>query len=258
MRVGIIQRTIAHEDPLAELQIVARLIEAAAGQGAQLICLPEFPLRTWFPHRPPQAGEALPLLGEELERSFQSLAAEHGCCIHVVDLALQGGTLFNTAMLFAPSMHIWQYQKQHLPNLPGFYESRWYSPGQSASAAFATPVGCLGMLTCSDLMFPEAARMLGLQGADIILAPRATVVVAISRWEVMLRANAIVSGAYVISANRLGEEHGVAFAGHSLIIAPGGDLVLDLEQQEGVALFDLDLELAAQAKQRYPVRMNID
>ena len=93
MRVGIVQRTIAHEDPLAELQIVARLVKAAAEQGAQLICLPEFPLRTWFPHRPPQAGEALPLLGEELERSFQSLAAEHGCCIHVVDLALQGGTL---------------------------------------------------------------------------------------------------------------------------------------------------------------------
>jgi len=62
----------------------------------------------------------------------------------------------------------------------------------------------------------------------------------------------------VISANRLGEEHGVAFAGHSLIIAPGGDLVLDLQQQEGVALFDLDLELAAQAKQRYPVRMSMD
>jgi predicted amidohydrolase len=81
---------------------------------------------------------------------------------------------------------------------------------------------------------------------------------SIARWEVMLRANAIVSGAYVISANRLGKEHGVAFAGHSLIIAPGGDLVLDLDQKEGLALFDLDLDLSAQAKQHYPVRMSID
>ncbi|MGP8161270.1 MAG: carbon-nitrogen hydrolase family protein [Candidatus Dormibacteria bacterium] len=118
----------------------------------------------------------------------------------------------------------------------------------------------VGALTCSDAMFPDEARALGRQGADLLLVPRASPAEprSMRRWSVMLRADATVSGAYVVSVNRVGTEGGIEFAGHSVVIAPDGQVAVELGGDPEVRVVELDLDAAQAAKQSYPVLIDRD
>jgi predicted amidohydrolase len=118
----------------------------------------------------------------------------------------------------------------------------------------------VGALTCSDAMFPDEARALGRQGADLLLVPRATPAEprSMQRWWVMLRADAIVSGAYVVSVNRVGTEGEIDFAGHSVVIAPDGEVLVELGADPDVRVVELDLTASREAKHSYPVLIDRD
>ena len=243
------------QDSIAE-SLVERVDEAASA-GAELICLPELALRPWFMMERPRA--ALPVLEPAgAIRALSETCKRWQCCVHLTELTSRNGHLFNAAVLLTPGGFRRMYSKRHLPSLSGFRERDWCTPGTRASGAHEACGGLVASLTCTDIMFPEDARRLGRSGCDLLLAPRASLAgAAEARWEVMLRANAIVSGAFVVSCNRLGTEGAVEFAGRSSVIAPNGAVICDMARTEGVVHVDVDLTEATRAKAGYPVTLEV-
>jgi N-carbamoylputrescine amidase len=236
-------------------QAVAR----AVSDGAEIVVLPEFTPRGWFPAERGAADQLSPPPGA-VAAWAAGLARLHGCHLHCVDLEVAGDRWFNTAHLCGPDGDVLTHRKRRLPDEPGFRETAWYAPGTEIPRVGPAAGAGVGALTCSDAMFPDAARALGRRGADLLLVPRATPAEARSmrRWSVMLRADAIVSGAYVISVNRVGTEGGIEFAGHSVVVAPDGEVLLEMGADPGVEVVELQLDVARAAKHAYPVLVDRD
>lgn len=258
LRVGVIQQR--YLEPFETLREQAEaLVERAVAAGASIVVLPEFPLRRWFAAEigRPEAIDPTP---GSVARWAAGLARRHRCHVHCVDLERDGDRWYNTARLQGPHGTVLAHRKRRLPDEPGFRETAWYSPGAGDGKVAHAAGARVAALTCSDVMFVESARVLGRQGCDVLLVARASVAgpSAVERWAVMLRANAIASGAYVVSANRIGVEGAVTFAGHSLVVAPSGEIEVDMGVDPGLAVVDLDLDAARRAKHAYPVLIDRD
>jgi N-carbamoylputrescine amidase len=144
------------------------------------------------------------------------------------------GLRFNRALLFDARGHaVASYDKTHIPSEEGFWESDHYEPGVEPPKridGFALP---LGIQICSDLNRPQGCLMLGAQGVGAILAPRATPLETYERWRLVLRADAITSGAYVVSVNRPGPEAAAGIGGPSVVVAPDGRVVSESTRPGG-------------------------
>lgn len=127
------------------------------------------------------------------------------------------------------------YRKSHIPDDPGFYEKYYFVPGDTGFKVFATSAGNIGVLICWDQWFPEAARLLALQGADLVIYPTAIGwdstepqdVYARQRdsWQTVMRGHAIANRMFVLAVNRVGTENDLTFWGHSFVCAPDGYLL---------------------------------
>ena len=145
------------------------------------------------------------------------------------------------------------HTKQYFPDEEGYYEARWFQPGERHfRTAPADGLSC-GFLICTELMFNERARQYGRAGAQVILVPRATGGGSLDRWLVAMRMAAIVSGCYVISSNRGGASaRGQVFGGTGWIIDPSGDLIAQTSETSPVAFHEIDTALVKQAQADYP------
>ncbi|SRR5216684_5591356 len=145
------------------------------------------------------------------------------------------------------------HSKQYFPDEDGYYEARWFHPGdRHFRLASAGSLRC-GFLICTELMFNERARQYGRSGAHVILVPRAVGKGSLERWLVASRMAAIVSGAYVVSSNRFGmDSQGQVFGGSGWIIDPRGDLVVRTSSTTPVVFCEIDTELVEQAQREYP------
>ena len=145
------------------------------------------------------------------------------------------------------------HTKQYFPDEEGFYEARWFQPGERHfRTASAGGLSC-GFLICTELMFNERARQYGRAGAQVILVPRATGGGSLDRWLVAMRMAAIVSGCYVISSNRAGTSaRGQVFGGTGWIIDPTGNVVAQTSPSSPIAFHEIDTDLVAQAQRDYP------
>ena len=239
----------------------AALIREAAGKGATFIATPE--MTNLLDIRP---GMARPKIVEQDDiplHAFQALAAELRVTLLIGSLAvtLESDERFaNRSFLIGPDGGvIARYDKIHMFDVEvgdgqSYRESRAYRPGEAAMLATA-PFGKVGMTICYDLRFPHLYRRLAQAGAEILTIPAAfTRVTGEAHWHVLVRARAIETGSFVIAPAQGGKhEDGRETFGHSLIVAPWGDVLAEAGGAEpGIILADLDLDEVAKARGRIP------
>ena len=231
---------------------VARIAEAAAG-GAQVCCLQEL---FWGPYfcaeqDPRWYATAEPVPDGPTIRLMQDQARTHGMVliVPVMEEGL-GGVYYNTAAVLGPDgAYLGKYRKHHLPHcLPGFWEKFYFKPGDLGYPVFETPFGRIGVYICYDRHFPEGARELGLNGAEIVFNPSATVAgLSEYLWKLEQPAHAVANQYFVGAINRVGTEppwNIGAFYGTSYFCDPRGQIVAEAARdQDEVLIVDLDLDL---------------
>jgi predicted amidohydrolase len=146
------------------------------------------------------------------------------------------------------------HRKYYLPNEPGFWEASWYDRGPKEFTPVQTGELNIGFLMCTEMWFTEHARAYAGLGVDILAAPRATGLASTDKWVAGGRAAAVMSGAFCLSSNRGGvAASGFEWGGHGWIIEPGeGDVLGLTSPTEPILTVDIDLEVAARAKDTYP------
>jgi predicted amidohydrolase len=240
--------------------IVSDMIREARAGGADLVMLPEtvslMETRSKLVFeqvRPQDEDEAL--------KAFRALADELGIWLHTgsLPIKLSDIKIANRSFLIDPSGAIKAtYDKIHMfdVDLPGgetYRESKNYQPGERAVVA-DLPWGRLGLTICYDLRFPHLYRALAKAGADFICVPAAfTKVTGEAHWHVLLRARAIETGCFVFAAAQTGtHQNGRQTFGHSLVIAPWGEVIADGGEEVGIVTARIDPAAVAEARGRVP------
>jgi N-carbamoylputrescine amidase len=229
-----------------------RLRQARAA-GADLVVLPELPLNPWSPATPdPIDADAEPAHGVRA-RTLQAGARDAGVAVlgGTVERDAVTGRRHNTALLFdAQGRLVYAYRKMHLPDEPGFHETRHWEPGDDPPAVVRDLPMPLGIQICSDAWRPVGTCLLAAHGAEAILVPRASEAATYTRWRLIFRANALVSAAYVVSVPRPSPEQGIGLGGPSVVVGPDGDVLV--ETTDRLALTRLDSDSVATARRAYP------
>jgi N-carbamoylputrescine amidase len=250
LTVALVSEVFWEPDGPARLMHVLR---QAADQGAELALLPELPLNPWRP----ATREAVDEDAEEEGGLRTQLMAE---AAEVTGVALVGGIICrdrhtgrrtSRALLFdGTGTIVARYEKLHLPEEPGFWETSHYEPGVAAPQRIDGFGLSVGMQICSDTNRPQGSHLLGAQGAEVILIPRATEQRTYERWKVVFRANALTAGAYVLSVNRPAPEEGVLIGGPSIAVDPHADVIV--ETTDRLAVVTLERAVLREAKEAYP------
>jgi N-carbamoylputrescine amidase len=235
------------------------LLKEAARQGAQVACLQEMFATWFFAQTLDPAAQALaePLDGPTVTR-MRAVARALGLIVLVpfYERAMAGELYNTTAVVDAAGDVLGLYRKHHIPMSSHFQEKFYFRPGNTGYPVFATAAGRIGVLICYDRHFPEAARMLGLAGAEVVFVPTATTVRGFSRsvWEIELRAHAIANGYFVGGVNRVGTELESQYYGASLFIDPIGQVIGQAgEKDEQVLVADLDPARIEEVRRAWPL-----
>lgn len=250
MRVALISDVFFSGDGGDRLR--RRLSDARAG-GAELAVLPEIPLNPWSPATQIARDDDAESPNGRRHQLLSTAAREAG--IGVIGGAIvideTTGIRHNTALVFdRAGLLVSTYRKVHLPDEAGFYEGCHYEPGgdpPQVVRAFELP---LGIQICSDINRPEGSQLLSAMGAAVIVNPRATEASTFERWKLVFRAAALTACAYVLSVNRRAPEQGVALGGPSIAVDPDGNVLV--ESTDPVVCVDLDAQVVATARRRYP------
>jgi N-carbamoylputrescine amidase len=228
-------------------------LDEAARRGADLAVLPEIPLNAWSPAtKEPRDDDAEPMDGPRATAQAEA-AAEAGIGLvgGIIHRDSAMGTRTSRALVFdRQGKLVSTYEKLHLPEEPGFWETSHYEAGKATAQridAFGLPVG---IQICSDNNRPEGTHLLAAQGAMAVIVPRASEEKTYQRWKVVFRANAMTSACYVLSVNRPDPEAGVLIGGPSVAVDPSGEVVL--ETTDTVSLAHLDAEAVQRARAAYP------
>ena len=265
MRAGLVQLTVS-DDPAANLPQTVALIRQAVAGGAGFVLTPECTnglsssrdyQRAVFHHEPDDPTLA----------ALRIEAASAGIWLLIGSLGLKtedaDGRFANRSFLIAPDGGIAaRYDKIHMFDVnvsdsEVYRESSGYRPGCRAVLA-ATPFGCIGMTVCYDLRFAHLYRRLAQAGAQIITVPAAfNHITGAAHWQVLLQARAIETGCFVLAPAQTGFHPETAGKGrhthgHSLVVAPWGEILADGGTMPGVTFADLDLDLVAAARRRIP------
>lgn len=265
MRVGLVQLT-STDDPVANLAATLGHVRAAAQGGAQLILTPEV-TNCVSQSRDHQRAVLQHQRDDITLAGLRAAAAEHGVWLLIGSLALQtgdaDGRFANRSFLIAPDGGIAaQYDKIHMFDVDvspteTYRESAGYRPGDRAVLA-DTPLGRIGMTVCYDMRFPHLYRGLAQAGAEILTVPAAfSPVTGAAHWHALLRARAIETGCFVLAPAQTGthpqrDGRERRTYGHSLAVAPWGDVLADAGTDPGVTLVDLDLAAVTEARRRVP------
>jgi predicted amidohydrolase len=261
MKIALLQAQTGI-DPESNARDLVRAVEEAASGGAAILFTPEM------------SG----LLDRDRERAQRHLndeatdpvlaavreaAARAGIWVHIGSLALAGerddGRLVNRGFLIDGSGAIRaRYDKIHLfdvdlPTGESWRESASYAPGETPVVA-ESPAGRIGLSVCYDLRFPDLYRALTGAGATILSIPAAfTAPTGQAHWHVLLRARAIEAGVFVVAAAQVGRhEDGRETYGHSLVVDPWGNVLLDMAEEPGLGFADIDLGQVEEVRSRLP------
>lgn len=215
-----LQFTIALGDPDTNLSHVQGAIARLADQGVQLVVLPEL-WGTGFAYR--QLNE-LAARTEELTDAIAALSQRHGMTIIGSLAEPHGGKVYNTAYVHDQGRLVGTYRKIHLFSL--MQEDRSFDAGNQPLVV-DTSAGRIGVFICYDLRFPELARRLALQGAEILVVPGEWPKPRQEHWRTLLRARAIENQCFLVSANCCGVVGKLDFFGMSMIIDPKGELLAE-------------------------------
>ena len=265
MRAALVQLTVT-DDPVANLAATLGFVRQAHAQGAQFILTPECTNGLWSN----RATQKAVLRREEDDPTLAALrdeAAKLGVWLLIGSLALltgdEDGRFANRSFLIRPDATIAaRYDKIHMFDVnvsetEVYRESAAFRPGSKAVIA-QTPFAPVGMTVCYDVRFANLYRKLAQGGAQIITVPAAfNHITGAAHWETLLRARAIENGAFVLAPAQAGfhaeaDGKGRRTYGHSLAIAPWGEVLADGGTEPGVTLVDIDLTEVAKARGRVP------
>jgi predicted amidohydrolase len=242
------------------IEAASALVRRARDQGADFIATPEI-VGMFEPKRPLHLEKARPEEDNPFIAAFRALARETGAFLLIGSTAvkLDATTLANRSFLIDPAGGIAaRYDKIHmfdvdLANGESYRESALYRPGEAAVVA-PLPWCKLGMTVCYDLRFAYLYRALAQAGAEVLTIPSAfTVPTGRAHWHVLMRARAIETGCFVVAPAQWGEHaEGRKTYGHSLIVAPWGEVLADAGEGVGVITAEIDLDKVAEARRMVP------
>jgi predicted amidohydrolase len=247
-------------DPEANKGALVGAVQEAARAGAAMLFTPEM---SGLLDRDRKRGAAYlrPEADDPVLAAVRDAAARAGIWVHLGSLALkrEDGRLANRGFVIDSTGAVRAaYDTIHLfdvdlPTGESWRESASYAPGERA-VVVETPVGPLGLSICYDLRFPDLFRALTDAGAKAISIPAAfTVPTGAAHWHVLMRARAIEAGVFVIAAAQGGRhEDGRETYGHSLVVGPWGEILLDMGDDKGVATADIDLTQVDEVRGRLP------
>jgi N-carbamoylputrescine amidase len=224
------------------------LIAYVRTQQSDLVLLPELPFTAWFARTLRFDAEVWQRAQEEHDLMMNSLSALAPAIVVGTHLLTEEGRHLNRGFVWTlAGGYKGVHDKYYLPNEEDFYERCWFDRNQRDFTLAHVEDLAIGFLICTEVMFNEWARSYGKQGANIIAVPRASG--DHERWILAPRMAAIVSGAFVISSNRVDED---SFGGRGLIIGPNGEVLASTSRQRPFATVDIDLRESVEAKKTYP------
>ena len=270
LNVGVAQHACS-DDLAANLATSISAIREAAAQGAQLVVLQELHRGLYFCQREDvdefELAETIP--GPSTD-SLGALAKELGIVIVASLFEKRATGLYhNTAVVLETDGTIaGVYRKMHIPDDPGFYEKFYFTPGDLGFTPINTSVGRLGVLVCWDQWFPEAARLMAMAGAELLIYPtaigwdpnddNAEQVRQRDAWVTVQRAHAVANGVPVISVNRVGHEAdpdggaGIQFWGNTFVAGPQGELLLELGAEAKTSVVAVDMQRSEHVRRIWP------
>jgi predicted amidohydrolase len=248
-------------DPAANAERLVGATAQAAEGGAAMLFTPE--MSGLLDRDAERAAHNVRLEeNDEVLAAARDAAHKHGIWVHIGSLAVrtESRQLANRAFVIDPRGEIRaRYDKIHLfdvdlPTGESWRESSVYRHGSEAVVVNGTPVGKLGLTICYDIRFPALFARLAEANADLIAVPAAfTVPTGKAHWEVLLRARAIEAGLFIVAAAQSGHhEDGRTTYGHSLVVDPWGEVLLDMKEGTGVAFAEVDLSRITDVRSRVP------
>ena len=273
MKIGIIQQHNT-ADIESNKQRLAEKTRMIAAEGAELVVLQELHNGLYFCQTEDvdTFDQAEPIPGPSTE-FYGNLARELQVVIVTSLFERRAAGLYhNTAVVMEKDGSIaGRYRKMHIPDDPGYYEKFYFTPGDMGFRPIDTSVGRLGVLVCWDQWYPEAARLMALQGAELLIYPTAIGYDARDdeaeqerqreAWTTVMRGHAVANGLPVVAVNRVGEEHSalhtphssISFWGSSFVAGPQGEMLYRAPKDEEVSVIvDVDLRRSEQVRRWWP------
>jgi len=270
LRVALVQERNQGEAD-ANLTLIETRVAEAAAAGARLVLLQELHNGPYFCQHESvdEFDRAEPIPGPSTAR-LGALARRHGVVIVASLFERRAPGLYhNTAVVLeSDGRLVGRYRKMHIPDDPGFYEKFYFTPGDLGFEPIDTSVGRLGVLVCWDQWYPEAARLMALAGADLLLYPTAIgwdpddapaeKTRQRDAWILSHRGHAVANGLPVLSCNRVGHEPsplgaaGIDFWGHSHVLGPQGEFLAQVGTEPALLVCDVDLARSESVRRIWP------
>ena len=256
MRVAVVQMSMA-TDVATNVTTAERLIRKAAGEGAQIVLIPELFEGHYFckDQHADELQRALPVDGHPTIARLSAVARELNVVLPLSIFERANNAFFNTVVIVdADGSTLGTYRKSHIPDGPGYSEKFYFSPGDTGFRVWSTRHGVIGVGICWDQWFPEAARSMAMLGADLIMYPTAIgsepqnpTWDSSGHWQRVMQGHAAANIVPVMAANRTGREVGrpteVTFYGSSFIADATGAKVAEAgRDDERVLVADVDVE----------------
>ena len=246
MRLAAVQLEITLGQPEANISRARGLVGEAKRQGAGIVLLPELWTTGYDLERAAELAIHL-----KSDHEIAKLAREFGVYLCGSVLEKSGGKFFNAFTIYSPSGELLAvYRKLHL--FAPLREPEFLSPGDEP-VAIELPWGKSGLAICYDLRFPELFRSHAVDGARLILVCAEWPHPRLEHWRTLLRARAIENQAYVVACNAVGRVNETVFFGHSMIINPWGEVLVEGGEMEAIISADLDLAQVDQIREQFPV-----
>lgn len=272
MKVGIIQQSCT-ADVESNKQKLAQNIATVAKQGAQLVVLQELHNSLYFcqVENVDNFSLAEPIPGPSTE-FYGNLARQYGIVLVTSLFERRAAGLYhNTAVVFEKDGSIaGKYRKMHIPDDPAYYEKFYFTPGDLGFHPIKTSVGVLGVQVCWDQWYPEGARLMALQGAELLIYPTAIGYESSDTleeqerqreaWTTVQRGHAVANGLPVIAVNRVGHEldpsgqtKGIQFWGSSFVTGPQGEMLYRApKDEEAINVVEVDMERSENVRRWWP------
>ena len=272
MKVGLVQQANT-ADIQGNVERLKTNIRRAASEGAELVVLQELHNGLYFCQTEDTRlfDLAEPIPGPSTE-TFGELARELGIVLVLSLFERRAPGLYhNTAVVLERDGSIaGKYRKMHIPDDPAYYEKFYFTPGDLGFEPIDTSVGRLGVLVCWDQWYPEAARLMAMRGADLLIYPTAIgwessdtneeKARQLGAWVTVQRGHAVANGLPVVSVNRVGHEpdpsgqtNGIRFWGNSFVAGPQGELLAELpNDEETVRVVEVDMARSENVRRWWP------
>jgi predicted amidohydrolase len=255
MKIALVQQK-ASEDRDANRRRGIEAMEAAAAQGAKVICFAELAFDPFYPQEkatPEKTALAEPVPGPTTAM-FCSKAAELGVVVVLNLFERDGDRTYDTSpVIDATGDLLGKTRMVHITNYPCFHEQGYYTPGEYGAPVYDTACGRIGVAICYDRHYPEYMRALALGGAQVVFVPQAG---GVGEWpeglyEAEMRVAAFQNGYFTALCNRVGAEPKLTFAGESFVCDPAGTVVARAGSgTEEILLCDIDLDQAKNSHAR--------